>query len=73
MDCSKLHVTRDMSLLLSTGRSKYQQYSHRLPFFVHRTVGILLADLNSHKYILFMVVFTIAGGLSPGSDLCICL
>ena len=30
MDCSKLHVTHYVTLLLSIGRSKCQRYSHRL-------------------------------------------
>ena len=30
MDCGKFYVTRDIMLLLSTGRSECQQYNHRL-------------------------------------------
>ena len=38
------------------------------PLLVHRTVGILLAYLNCHTYILFVLVFTFVGRLAPGSD-----
>ena len=62
MDCDKTHVTRDMTLLLSTGRSECQQY---------RTVGIVLAYLNCHTHILFVAVF-IFGGLVPGCNLLVC-
>ena len=39
------------------------------PLLVHRTVGIVLACLNCHMYILFVVVFTLVGGLVSGCDL----
>ena len=39
---------------------------------MHRTVGIVLAYLNCHIYIVLVVVFTLAGGLMPGSDLVVC-
>ena len=39
------------------------------PLLVHRIVSILLAYLNCHTYILFVVVFTFVERLAPGSDL----
>ena len=44
-----------------------------IPLLVHRTVGILLACMNCHMYILFVVVFILVRGLAPGSDLLVCL
>ena len=40
---------------------------------LHKTVGIVLAYLNYHTYILLVVVFTLFGGLTPTSDLLVCL
>ena len=40
---------------------------------IHRTVGILLTYLNYHTYILPVVIFTLVGGLVPGSNLLVCL
>ena len=31
------------------------------PFLVHRTVGIVLAYLNCHMHISFVVIFTLVG------------
>ena len=43
------------------------------PLLMHITVGIVLPYLNSHTYILFVVIFTLAGGVVSGSDLLVCL
>ena len=40
---------------------------------MHRTVGIVLAYLNCHPYILFVVVFILVGGLTSCSSLLIFL
>ena len=57
-------------LLLSIAEVIYPQIK---PLLVHRTVGIVLVCLNCHEYIVFVVVFTLVGGLAPGSDLLVFL
>ena len=52
---------------------KSDQPDRLLRAWLHRTVCIMLAYLNCHTYILFMVVFTLVGGPSPGSDLLVYL
>ena len=52
---------------------KPDQPDRLLRAWLHRTVCIMLAYLNCHTYILFMVVFTLVGEPSPGSDLLVCL
>ena len=37
------------------------------------TVVIMLAYLNCHVYILFVMVFSLVGQLVPGNDLHLCL
>ena len=39
---------------------------------MHRIVGVVLAYLNCHTYILLEVVLTLLGSLEPGSDLLVC-
>ena len=39
---------------------------------VDRTEGTVFAYLNCHMYIVFMVVFTLVGRLTPGNDLLVC-
>ena len=39
------------------------------PLLMHCTLGILLAYVNCHIYIWFLVVFTFVGGLTSGSNL----
>ena len=56
MDCSKIHVLHKCFFVY---RQKIK------PLLTHRTVGIVLAYLNCHVYIVFVVVFTPIGGLSP--------
>ena len=75
MDCSKFHVTHDVMLLLSTDRSECQRYSHRLNncSCIEQQAYVLLAYLNCHMYILFVVVFTLVGWLVLGNDLLACL
>ena len=40
---------------------------------MHGTVGIMLAYLNCHAYIVFVVVFTLVGRFTSGSNLLVCL
>ena len=60
-------MIHDAMLLLYTGKSECQRYSRIKPLLMHRTVGIVLAYLNCHKYnvIVFVVVltFTVVGEL----------
>ena len=59
MYCSKVNVK--FEILLSTGRNEYQQYSH---IFNHHLCIEQLAYLNYYIYIVFVVVFTLVGGLT---------
>ena len=43
------------------------------PLLMCRTDGIVLAYLNCHMFILFVVVFTLVGQLASYSDLLVCL
>ena len=43
------------------------------PLLVHRTADIVLAYLDCHVCIVFVVVFTLVGRLTPGSNLLVCL
>ena len=56
MNCSKFYMMHDMTLLLSTGRSEFQQYSCR-------TVGIVGTSVHILELLhgLFVVVFTLVG------------
>ena len=40
---------------------------------VHRTVSIALAYLNCNAYIMFVVAFTLFGGLTTGCNLFVCI
>ena len=40
---------------------------------MHRTVGTMLAYLNYHEYVMFVVVFTLVSKVVHGSDLLVCL
>ena len=43
------------------------------PLLVHKTVGMVLACLNCHTYIMFVVVFTLVGRLASGNNLLVSL
>ena len=69
-----------MILLFSTGRSEYQQYSHRLAIpllCIRGTVGTVLTYLNYCTYIAIIIIFVVVinlsyqscGGLKPGNNL----
>ena len=56
MDCSKFHVTHDVTILLSLMLVMKPQIK---PLLMHITVGIVLAYLNCHTHIPFVVILTL--------------
>ena len=74
MDCSDIHnimIHYKMFLCLQAevNTSNIVQVK---PLLVYGTVGIILAYLNCHAYILFLVAFNLVSRLMPGRDLLVC-
>ena len=67
MGRGRFHMTHDMMFLLSTSRSECQQYSHRLNRYFNCVINRGLAYINLH--IVFVMVFTLIGGLVAASEL----